>query len=191
MATKVKNPGKKPKPEVVSSSEEEVKAKEEVKNKKLRRAKKSVEKVEETKHKPVPPAKNLKETKKEIPPKQSDSEPDDDDEEYAAPKKPTTAYLYFSNANRAKFVEENPDSNGKQMMKIIGSAWSNSDTQERAPYEELAAKDKERYARQLDEYRTNGKFYDEDGRVVKLEKKRKRSMSKKKAPEKKRPTKKA
>ncbi|CAJ1029488.1 DEK C terminal domain/HMG-box domain/HMG (high mobility group) box/Protamine and protamine like, putative [Leishmania lindenbergi] len=58
-----------------------------------------------------------------------------------APKRALTAYFFFASDYRSKHA----DVPAKQQMTEAGAAWGKMSTDEKKPYEELAAKDKKRY----------------------------------------------
>lgn len=148
---------------------------------------KSSEKIDEKGGKKMPPISKMKKDKKS----KAESESSSDDFDYAPPKKPLNAYVLYSQALRSKAMKENPDAKPKEIMGIVGKMWKKASDNDKAIYLEMADKEKARYQRQTDEFETHGKFYDDDGNVVKVEVKRKRSVSaKKNVLEKKKPTKK-
>ncbi|CAO3612755.1 unnamed protein product [Cunninghamella echinulata] len=63
----------------------------------------------------------------------------------SAPKRGLSAYMFFSQANRNKVKEENPDATFGQLGKILGEKWKNMSDDEKKPYAEQAEKDKARY----------------------------------------------
>lgn len=71
-----------------------------------------------------------------------------------APKRPTSAFLYFSKDMRATIKEENPELDGKDVQKEVGRVWKEdyADEKKRAKWVALAAKDKERYEAEKAEY---------------------------------------
>jgi len=79
------------------------------------------------------PAKKAKKTKKA---KKSKKE---------GPKRAATAFVYFSKANRASVVKENPDATFGEVGKLLGEAWQNTKAADRKKFEAEAAKDKVRY----------------------------------------------
>ena len=143
---------------------------------------KSSEKMEESK-KAMPPKEKVTKTKVKA---QEDSD-SDDMAEYAKPKKGLTSFFIFLKERREQYIKENPDSKPKDVTKELSKVWNKMTDNEKSEFVELAEKDKERYQRQLEEFNTHGKFYDDDGNVVKVEKKRRKSMSKKSMGQKKKP----
>ncbi|KAI9300674.1 Non-histone chromosomal protein 6 [Cunninghamella echinulata] len=63
----------------------------------------------------------------------------------SAPKRGLSAYMFFSQANRNKVKEENPDATFGQLGKILGEKWKNMSDEEKKPYVQQAEKDKARY----------------------------------------------
>ncbi|KAI8335098.1 non-histone chromosomal protein 6 [Chlamydoabsidia padenii] len=62
-----------------------------------------------------------------------------------APKRGLSAYMFFSQANRNKVKEENPEASFGQLGKILGQKWKEMSDEEKKPYNEQAEKDKARY----------------------------------------------
>ena len=171
-----------------SSSEEEKASKPPTRPKGAMQKKKSSDKLEEKKSKPMPPNPKKAQGKSAKEPVDSDSESDDID--YAPPKRALSAYNFYSSAIRPEIIELYPDAAGREIMGLIGKHWKKTTDSEKAEYIKMAEKDKARRERQMEEFETHGKFYDEEGKVVQINKKKKRSMSKKKTMEKKKPMKK-
>ena len=67
----------------------------------------------------------------------------------SCPKRPRSAYIFFCNTERAE-VSKKFDSLG-EVSKELGRLWSNLDSTTKAQYENMAADDKLRYAREKDE----------------------------------------
>jgi len=91
-----------------------------------------------------------------IPP--SDSDSDDDrpkkkkkKKDPNAPKRNQSAYFLFSNANRQDVKKELGD--GCKITEIasaLGEKWRGMTSDDKVPFEKLAAKDKERYQREME-----------------------------------------
>merc|ERR1719186_2513033 len=62
-----------------------------------------------------------------------------------APKRNLTAFFFFSNAERVKVKEANPDFG-------IGERWGDIDPNVKTKYEKLAEEDKKRYEKEKAEY---------------------------------------
>lgn len=73
-----------------------------------------------------------------------------------APKRPTNAYFYWLNKHggRDKVKEDFPELKGKEITTKAGEIWSEMETNGgRAKYQKMAAKDKERYEKEMAEYK--------------------------------------
>jgi hypothetical protein len=72
-----------------------------------------------------------------------------------APRRNMNAYMFFCNANRDKVKTELGPVDAKiiTIAKRLGELWKASSDKEKKPYEEMAAKDKERYEKDLAAYR--------------------------------------
>lgn len=66
-----------------------------------------------------------------------------------APKRSLSAFFWFSGDQRAKVRKENPDAGIGEIAKELGLRWRNIDPQEKERYNDMAAKDKERYAQDM------------------------------------------
>ncbi|KAI8882466.1 high mobility group box, partial [Backusella circina FSU 941] len=62
-----------------------------------------------------------------------------------APKRGLSAYMFFSQDQRATVKAENPDASFGQIGKILGEKWKSMDDNEKKPYTEKAEADKKRY----------------------------------------------
>ena len=61
------------------------------------------------------------------------------------PKRPLSAYMYFSNKNRAQIKEDNPKASFAELAGLVSSAWKELDDHGKEPYQSMANKDKKRY----------------------------------------------
>ena len=80
-----------------------------------------------------------------------------------APKKAMTAFLVYSNEHRQRVREENPDIQFKEIGSLLGQEWKALSAEEKVKYNEIAAKDKERYVREMGEYRAKIQQQNEAG----------------------------
>jgi len=76
------------------------------------------------------------------------------------PKQPLTAYVIFSNEVRDQVISENPAANFGEIGKIIGAKWRALVVEDRKPFEEKANIERERYNRNLGEYRRSQGVYE-------------------------------
>jgi len=99
-----------------------------------------------------------KEMESYIPPSDSDSDSDAPKKKKKkkdpnAPKRNQSAYFLFSNKNREKIKGELGE--GCRITEIasaLGAKWRGMNDKDKAPYAELAVKDKERYQKEMAEY---------------------------------------
>lgn len=64
------------------------------------------------------------------------------------PKRPTTAFFYYTATIRQEVKEKNPGQPVSQLSKIHGKMWKELTDEERAPFMDLNKKDKERYEKE-------------------------------------------
>ena len=69
-----------------------------------------------------------------------------------APKRSVSAYVFFGHSERPKIQEENPDIEFKDVGRKLGERWRNLAADERAKFEVLAQKDRDRYAKEMAAY---------------------------------------
>ena len=62
-----------------------------------------------------------------------------------APKKPLSAYFLFLNDNRQKIRDANPDLSMCEQTKLMGAKYRELNEKDKAHYDSLAKRDKERY----------------------------------------------
>ena len=70
-----------------------------------------------------------------------------------APKSATSAYMYFSKHHRMLLKQENADLTFGDLGKTVGAMWKAATPEEKKPFEDLAAEDKQRYNREVREFR--------------------------------------
>jgi len=71
--------------------------------------------------------------------------------ERTGPKKGLSAYMFFCKAKRKEVAAANPDLKAVDILKKMGAIWNAFSDEEKKPYNDLAAQDKERYQRELAE----------------------------------------
>eukprot|EP01128_Nolandella_sp_AFSM9_P012839 TRINITY_DN9675_c0_g1_i1.p1 TRINITY_DN9675_c0_g1~~TRINITY_DN9675_c0_g1_i1.p1 ORF type:complete len:414 (+),score=80.55 TRINITY_DN9675_c0_g1_i1:22-1242(+) len=67
------------------------------------------------------------------------------------PKKPLSAYLFFSMQSRESLKQEYPSLGFGELMKMVGNQWKTLSEEEKVPFQEMAANDKLRYQREVEE----------------------------------------
>jgi len=102
------------------------------------------------------------EMKDYVPPQDSGSDSDDDGGQQKkkkkkvkdpnAPKRPITAYFFFAADKRPEIRAQHPEYTITEVASQIGQKWRCLDDEDKQPYEEKAAKDKDRYLRELTAY---------------------------------------
>jgi hypothetical protein len=69
-----------------------------------------------------------------------------------APKGPSTSYIFFSNVKRNELKEKQPDLSFKEFAEKISVLWKSTSDAEKAIYEKMAQDDKQRYAKEMENY---------------------------------------
>ncbi|KAF7791579.1 hypothetical protein EIP86_002595 [Pleurotus ostreatoroseus] len=69
-----------------------------------------------------------------------------------APKRALSAYMFFSQDWRERVKAENPDASFGEIGKLLGARWKELDDEEKKPYIEQAARDKERAEKEKKDY---------------------------------------
>ena len=64
-------------------------------------------------------------------------------------KRPLSAYMYYASEKRSIVVDENPDATFGEVGRMLGSWWRECSDYEREKYDDLAARDKVRYEREV------------------------------------------
>jgi len=75
------------------------------------------------------------------------------DKDPKAPKAATSAYMYFSKHHRNVLKRENSELSFGDLGKTVGAMWKAAPPEERRPFEEQAALDKDRYMKQATVYK--------------------------------------
>lgn len=77
------------------------------------------------------------------------------------PKHPMSGYLHFAKEMRPIMKKQCPDARLVEISKQIGSQWRSMSEKELEPWQEIANKDKQRYAREMKDRILNQSFHDE------------------------------
>lgn len=75
------------------------------------------------------------------------------------PKKSLTAYTLFVKLKRKELQEKYPDATTPELMKEIGRQWKVITDKDRAWYQSMALKDKERYKKEMDDMNKLKEFH--------------------------------
>ena len=70
----------------------------------------------------------------------------------AAPKRPSGAYVFFTNDMRPKVLQEFPGLKFVDLGKVLGERWRALSPQEKKTYEDMAANDKIRFQMEMQQY---------------------------------------
>eukprot|EP00980_Cylindrotheca_fusiformis_P022844 scaffold9841_cov102-Cylindrotheca_fusiformis.AAC.1 len=73
----------------------------------------------------------------------------------AAPKRPSGAYVFFTNDMRPKVLSEYPGIKFVELGKVLGERWRALSPDEKKQYEQLAAEDKVRFQMEMQQYTAN------------------------------------
>ena len=71
------------------------------------------------------------------------------------PKRPTTAFFFYTSSIRESVSKDNPGKSVGELSKIFGQMWADLSEEEKTPFKEQNEKDKERYAKELEEWKQN------------------------------------
>lgn len=61
------------------------------------------------------------------------------------PKKPKSAFLFFSSDRRPSLRQEQPDLSMLDVSRVLGEEWNHLTEEEKEPYLQMATKDRRRY----------------------------------------------
>ncbi|KAI8646161.1 high mobility group box domain-containing protein, partial [Parasitella parasitica] len=86
-----------------------------------------------------------KETTKRTKPAKVDEKKKRSKKDPNTPKRGLSAYMFFSQDQRATVKEENPEASFGQIGKILGEKWKKMSDDEKKPYNKKAEADKKRY----------------------------------------------
>jgi structure-specific recognition protein 1 len=73
-----------------------------------------------------------------------------------APKKAISAFFYFGAAKREEIKREQPGITIGEVGKKLGELWRAATADEKKPFDEMAERDKERYAREMEAWKAKG-----------------------------------
>jgi len=63
----------------------------------------------------------------------------------SAPKRPMSAFLYFSQGRRTRIKNENPDMKNTEVSRILGEMWRNASEEDRQPFVDKEKSEREKY----------------------------------------------
>ena len=71
------------------------------------------------------------------------------------PKRPTTAFFFFTASIREDVTKNNPGKKVAELSKIYGQMWSDLSDADKKPFQDKNMVDKERYAKEMVEWKKN------------------------------------
>ena len=71
------------------------------------------------------------------------------------PKRPTTAFFYYTSSIREEVTKANPGKSVGELSKIFGQMWADLPEAGKKEFQEMNEKDKERYVKEMDEWKKN------------------------------------
>ena len=80
-----------------------------------------------------------------------------------APKRPMNAFFLYSNANRARIKEENPDAKFTEIPGIASAEFKSLSDKEASRWQKAAAEDKARYQAEMEDYEPPEDDDDDEG----------------------------
>ena len=83
----------------------------------------------------------------------------------AAPKRPVTAFIAFSLAERAKVQEELGTRDFKEVARELGKRWARLDAAAKGPYELEGRRNKERFEEEMKNYKPSKEFLEEKAKL--------------------------
>lgn len=90
--------------------------------------------------------------KREAAPAKKGSKKDKD-----APKRPLSAYMFFSRDQRERTKAENPTASFGEIGRILGATWKEMSESQKKPYIDMAERDKVRAENEKAEYNSSKK----------------------------------
>lgn len=82
------------------------------------------------------------------------SKPSKKEKDPNAPKRPLAAYFFFAADVREQIKFENPGAGPTVVAKLIGDKWTTTNADGRAKYIIMAAEAKEKYEKEMEEYKS-------------------------------------
>lgn len=76
----------------------------------------------------------------------------------SAPKRPMSAFLYYSQEKRREIKESNPELRNTEISRLLGKMWREAPDEERAPHIEKEKEEREKYKVRIEKWRNE---YDE------------------------------
>jgi hypothetical protein len=87
----------------------------------------------------------------------------------SAPKRPMSAFLFFSQGKRSEIKNANPDMKNTEVSRILGEQWRNLLDEERSPHVEQEKAEREKYKISIAAWRVENEAKQEAERKVQVE----------------------
>ena len=69
------------------------------------------------------------------------------------PKKNKNGYMFFCQDKRESVKKSNPNTDGKELVRLLSQMWNKMSDKQKAPYQAKANKDKVRYQTEMEAYK--------------------------------------
>jgi HMG (high mobility group) box len=87
----------------------------------------------------------------------------------SAPKRPMSAFLYFSQGRRSQLKQQNPELKNTEVSRLLGDLWRNATEEARRPFVEKELEEREKYKIAIAGWRKEAEARQEAQRRVKAE----------------------
>jgi hypothetical protein len=87
----------------------------------------------------------------------------------SAPKRPMSAFLYFSQGRRKKLKDKNPNLKNTEVSRLLGELWRSASEEEKRPHVDQEKKEREKYKIAIAEWRKEYEKKKEDQRKQQAE----------------------
>ena len=87
----------------------------------------------------------------------------------SAPKRPMSAFLYFSQGKRSVLKQQNPNMKNTEVSRLLGEMWRNASEEEKRPHVEKEKAEREKYKVAIAEWRKDFEAKQEKKRQLEAE----------------------
>ncbi len=84
----------------------------------------------------------------------------------SAPKRPMSAFLYFSQGRRQQIKDKNPEMKNTEVSRLLGEQWRNASEEERRPYVDKEKGEREKYKVSIADWRKDYEKKKEEQRYL-------------------------
>ncbi|XP_076252735.1 high mobility group protein DSP1-like [Rhynchophorus ferrugineus] len=82
-------------------------------------------------------------------------------ENILTPRKPLSAFFWFTNDHRTNIMIQNPDFSDLDIGRQLGRMWINADAETKSKYEAVAEEDQLRYEKEMAEFKVKYPNYEQ------------------------------